>query len=353
MKYSTFLSVLPLLTIITISCEKEKNPVDNSSGYSKGIFVINEGSYNSNNGSVSYVGSENSIIINNIFEAANSRPLGDIVQSLCIVNDSLGFIVVNNSAKLEVVRLSTFEAVTEPFAITYPRYFLQSGDEKGYLTSGSFQGSVLVFDLLSYEITDSISVGFGPETMLLLDNRVFVANSGGWGLDSTISVISTASDAVSNILYTAKCPVDMVFDDQKFLWVYCRGYTNYADVETEAYIQKINPDNGAILVQEQVGRALDYAAVPARCASSPDGSVIYFTRPDGIYSIDAETPVFGDEPLISGSFYGLEVNPEDGNIYVFESSFTGNGTMKVYDQSGTLISTGDVGIGPNGAVFNL
>ena len=58
--------------------------------------------------------------------------------------------------------------------------------------------------------------------------------------------------------------------------------------------------------------------------------------------------------MIPGSYYGLEVNPSDGNIYVFEAiSFTGNGMMKIFDENGNSVAEGAVGIAPNGAVFNL
>jgi DNA-binding beta-propeller fold protein YncE len=99
--------------------------------------------------------------------------------------------------------------------------------------------------------------------------------------------------------------------------------------------------------------ALDYSSTPAKCAASPDGSKIYYIRPDGIYQIDAGNPSIATEPLIPGNFYGLDVNPEDGNVYVFESSFTGNGSMKIFSPSGTKLSEAMVGIGPNGAVFHL
>jgi DNA-binding beta-propeller fold protein YncE len=57
--------------------------------------------------------------------------------------------------------------------------------------------------------------------------------------------------------------------------------------------------------------------------------------------------------LIPGGFYGIEVNPADGYIYVFEANFNGNGFLKIYDTSGNALAQGIVGIAPNGAAFNL
>jgi hypothetical protein len=64
--------------------------------------------------------------------------------------------------------------------------------------------------------------------------------------------------------------------------------------------------------------------------------------------------VLDDEPLIEGSFYGIEVNPADGNLFLFEvTSFTSSGKMKIFSETGVGIAEGDVGIAPNGAVFNM
>jgi hypothetical protein len=342
-----------VIAIVLISCENEQkiNPVDY--GYAKGVYIVNEGSYNANNGSISFLDTDSNKIINNLFEAANNRPVGDILQSFAVVNDSLGFAVVNNSAKIEIVRLSDFSVITDPITITYPRYFIQADPSKGYVSAGSFQGYLYIIDLNNFEMTDSIKVGGGPENMILYNNKVYVANSGGWGSDSTISVVSILNDEVTDTFHTADCPVDLVSDINDNLWVYCKGYTNYTDIETEAFIQEIDVETGNIIWQSKVGMALDYSFTPAKCAASPDRSKIYYIRPDGIYQIDAGNPSIAAEPIIPGNFYGLDVNPVDGNIYVFESSFSGNGNMKIFNPSGTKLSEAMVGIGPNGAVFNM
>jgi hypothetical protein len=351
MKYFNLLPVA--LLAMLYGCEKNDEPSNTEGAYSKGVYIVNEGSFNSNNGSISFYDPDSNFIINNIFELVNDRPLGDVVQSFSVVGDSLGFIVVNNSSKVEIVRLSTFETKSDPIPVVYPRYFLQVNSNKGYLSAGSLQGYLFVIDFDSFSIIDSISVGFGPETMILEDDLLYVANSGGWGNDSTISVINSITDEVEDIIMVEQVPVDMAIDAGGNLWVYCKGYTNYAEIETESYLQKVNPRTKEILWQSKVGMALDYASVPAKCAVSKDGRIIYYLRPDGVYSVPVSLPALSEEPLIEGNFYGLEINPDDGNIYVFESSFSGNGSMKIYSSNGVLLSEGVVGIGPNGAVFNL
>jgi hypothetical protein len=351
-----FKSILPSLVMaVTITgCELNDNPPI-AADYSRGVYVVNEGSFTQSNGSISYLDPFTGVIINGIFEAANNnRPVGDVVQSFAIARDTVGYIVVNNSSKVEVVALKTFKTLTNPITVFYPRYFMQVSDDKGYLSAGSMKGYLYIIDLNSNIKADSIEVGYGPENMVVLNNKVYVINSGGWGLDSTISIVSIASDEVVDTINIGQVPADITLDANNNLWVYCKGYTDYVSIETDALLQKIDPATNSIVWQAKVGKALDYMASPAKCARSKDGSIIYYLRPNGVYAINAVNPLLQAEPLIPGGYYGLEVNPSDGNIYVFESSnFMGNGKLKIFDEDGLPVAEGIVGIGPNGAAFNL
>jgi YVTN family beta-propeller protein len=328
--------------------------------YSTGVYIVNEGTFMASNGSISYFDPNAGQITNGVFEAANLRPAGDVVQSFAIVGDTTGYIVVNGSGKVEIVRLRDFKTTSAPIPVFYPRYFMQVSSNKGYLTAGSMQGLVYVVNLTTRTLADSVEVGYGPETMVRLEDKVFVANSGGWGADSTVSVLDVNTDQVSSVISVGKIPNDMALDKDNNLWVYCKGYATYSPdppydlvSETDALIQKVDPSTGNILWQHSVGKAGDYTAVPPKLAVSKDGSHIYYIRPDGVYDISTQNPVVPSTALIEGSYYGIEVNPTDGHIFLFEGSFTGNGTMKVYDTFGLSIGQGTVGIAPNGAVFNM
>lgn len=335
------------------------DPAPEPGNFARGIYIVNEGAFQYNNGSISFYDPVEGLIINDIFEAVNNRPLGDVVQSMALIGDTTGIILVNGSAKLEVVDLRTFATITEPIPMVYPRYFKQVTAESGFLTGGSLQGYVYRIDLNTFAMVDSIRVGYGPESLVQLNGMVYVANSGGWGTDSTIHIINVNMNRLVDTFYVGKAPVDMVFDGSDYLWVYCKGQAIYnwdppynLIAETDALLQKIDVSTGSILYQAKVGKAGDYTATPPRIAASPDGEVIYYLRPDGVYRLYADNPAIPATPFITGSYYGLDANPEDGQLYVFESSFTGNGVMKIYDADGTPLAEGTVGIAPNGAVFH-
>ncbi|NJK87814.1 MAG: YncE family protein, partial [Bacteroidales bacterium] len=89
--------------------------------------------HSTNNGSVSFYDPETGEVTNNIFLSANGTPLGDVVQSMTIF-DTLGFIVVNGSGKLEVVGMKSFKTVSQALYFSYPRYFLPLNNGTGYLS---------------------------------------------------------------------------------------------------------------------------------------------------------------------------------------------------------------------------
>jgi YVTN family beta-propeller protein len=351
--------VLPMaIFTVFLSCEKSDTKSE-PEGYSQGVYIVNEGSFRSSNGSISYYDPSRNLIVNGIFEAANNRPLGDVVQSISVADDTAGYIAVNGSGKVEIVRLTDFKTIAPPIPVFYPRYFMQVSESKGYLTAGSMQGWIYIINLVQQDVTDSLQVGYGPETMVKLNDQVYVANSGGWGLDSTISVVNSVTDQVTKQIRVGKVPLDLALDADNDLWVYCKGSAQYSwdppynlISETDALLQKVDRETGNIIWQQAVGKAGDYTATPPKMAISSHGDRIFYLRPDGVYTLLTHDPVISAAPLIRGSYYGIEVNPEDDNIYLFESSFTGNGSLKIFNQRGNEFSQGTVGIAPNGAAFN-
>ncbi|MFK8102236.1 MAG: DUF5074 domain-containing protein, partial [Saprospiraceae bacterium] len=69
-----------------MACQKEDNtpnaPLNIESA--KGVFISNEGGFNAGNASVSYYDFATKNIRNKIFQDANARSLGDVLQSMAI-----------------------------------------------------------------------------------------------------------------------------------------------------------------------------------------------------------------------------------------------------------------------------
>ncbi len=113
---------LSFFMIILAGCNKSNN--DNPSGnWSNSVFIVNEGPFQTGSGSISAFNRESLEVTNNLFETANGRPLGNIVQSMSVYKDR-GFIVVNNANKIEVVNLKDFKSDTTIENLALPRYFI-------------------------------------------------------------------------------------------------------------------------------------------------------------------------------------------------------------------------------------
>ncbi|MFO7616798.1 MAG: hypothetical protein R6V75_06070 [Bacteroidales bacterium] len=351
-----FLIPTLLLLIGLAGCEIEPLVPPSDEGYRHGIFVINEGAMGNSNGSVSHFNPDSSRVTNYLFDQANGRPLGDVVQSLTIVGRR-GFIVVNNSQKVEVVDMAGFESVGSIEGLDYPRFLFALDSTKGYLSDGNFEGRVHVVDLLGLQIVSSIPCGKGPERMVLHGHHLLVVNSGGFDNDSTITVIDTRTDQVAATWATGYNPVDMVMDQHDRLWVLCKGKTRWnpdwtLGIETSSEIKIHDPASGTILETIVIGQIGDYYW-PSQMARNPAGNRIYLIEAEGILEIDLDVATHQPSLLISGSYYGFGVHPNDGQIITLICpSFTTSGSMVRHTPAGDVVDSFEVGIGPNRVVFN-
>jgi YVTN family beta-propeller protein len=338
------------------ACTKTNPETDNGIGFMHGAYITNEGAFGNSNGSVSYFDTDSTIMINHIFENVNGRPLGDVVQSVAIAGEK-GFIVVNNSQKMEVVDLETFESIGSIDSLEYPRFFLAVNDQKGYLTDGNFIGCVYVIDLKTLKITDTIPCGSGPEKMIAYNNSVLVANCGGWGNDSTITVIDSRTDQVSATWRVGLNPVDMVLDKANQLWILGKGKVVWnmdwtIGEETSSTLTMVDPGSGLVKKTIAIGLVGDFFW-PQRLGINRSRDRIYFLESGGIYGLSIHSSSFESKPVVPGSLYGFGIDPVSDVLYtLFAPSFTTSGWMIRYTTSGSKIDSLEVGIGPSQIVFN-
>jgi YVTN family beta-propeller protein len=269
------------------------------------------------------------------------------------IANNKGFIIINGSNLVKIVNLNNFKQVAE-LTVNYPRYFLQVDSNKAYITNGSFAGYIQIVNLSNSTITDSIPVGNGPENLLKTDKYVYVANSGGWINDSTVSVIDVNTDKEIAKIVVGENPCDLVIDAESNIWVICKGYydTNY--LRGESKIVKINHSTNQVEKSFKVGVAHDNFESKL-LAISDDLKTIYYQEIGGVYSLPVNASQLSAEPVIRTqiALYGLEVNPHNGDIYCFDpGDFTSAGKVTIYDKNGTKKHEVVAGIGPNGAVFN-
>lgn len=326
---------------------------DNQNGvYSSGIFVVNEGSFGQSNGEISFIDRSTGNVVNGIYGLANnSLQLGDVVQSLTIVNDK-AYIVVNNSNKIEITDAGDFTNQGTISSLEMPR-FMVADNGKGYLTQWvnfGVNGKVSVIDLSTNTITGNITVGKAPEKMLVHSGKLFVANSN----DTSISVIDLSSGTLSATVSVSAWPSTIEAGSDGNIWVFSSGIPSWsAGGPTNAAITVINPTTYAIVKNIDLGQSTDGSA---QFTANASGSVFYYQINSNIYQVPVASTTAPASSFISSGAgaYGLKVDPQSGNVYVADAgAFTSNGWVRWYNGgTGTVIDSANVLLAPNGFVFN-
>jgi YVTN family beta-propeller protein len=348
------LGIAFILATGLISCEEEENNTDisdqDTTSQATIAYVVNEGQFQSNNGSVSKFFPDSGKVINTYFKQQNGRDLGDIFQDMSFYKDK-GFLVVNNSKKMEIVDRESFETLGVVENLSYPRQFLAIDDTKGYLTDGNSpngqDAQVLVIDIVNYNITDTIKVGPGPESMVRIEDKVFVTNAGGFSIGNTVSVIDVNTDNVIQTVETGKFPTDIVKDVDNNVWVYCKGAYNMDTYAYDASLVKINTSDYETETFD-VGSITSYGNY--LLAIDSEGRNLYFEGSDGVYSMSIDDTQIPGNPEISRNSYGIDINPVNGNIICLVSTQS-KGFMYRYDENHNLLDSLQVGYSPNAVVF--
>ncbi len=357
---SNFFRSLGVLVVLAVmifiqSCSDDPTPIKPGES---GFFIVNEGAWGNSNTSLSYYDRKTDEVVNDLIFNIE-HPLGDQSQSMTIF-EGRGYIVVQNSSKIEVIDVNSFTYVTSiTEELPSPRYFVGVSSTKAYVSDWGVDGvtgTVKVIDLTTNKVTKTISTGSGANQMLKVGSQVYVTNSGGYGNDNTVKVIDTNTDAIVKTITIGDKPNSIQLDKDGNIWVASSGATAYeedwvtVDEENSTFgsISKINSSN-----EETLRLTVDkIKGNPSNLTISPDGTTLYYTYDGGLYSLSTSATSLPATVFKNKSYYGLAVDPFNGNVIgCYAPNFSSSGSIDVYDASGTLIKTSTVGIGPNGCAF--
>lgn len=313
-----------LLSIVVITgCSKEDStdelpPDPGNPGYTGGVFVINEGPFQTGTGTITHISRIDGEVILKLYQQENGgNVLGNVVQSMNynpLISPN-AFICVNNANKIEVVDMKTFKRVQALPDITSPRYVEFGENNKIYVSC--WDNTVKIFTLDDTEYFGQVSTGEGPEKLMKVGNAIWVLNQGGFSVDSTITVISTETDQVVQTLEVYPKPTGIQFDQEGHVWVLCsgKGWNGFpAPDDSEGHLLCIDPDDYTILKDLPFP---DKERHPEKLVIDENGSYLFYNQEDGIYRHDIHAPEIDDEPFIHRGtmFYGLGLDIETGLLY--------------------------------------
>jgi hypothetical protein len=345
--FKTILSVGLLAGVMLTSCTEETSEIP--VGFSQGVLVVNEGAFGQSNGTISHIDRTNGEVTQDLFGLANGGVLtGDVVQSVAF-HDTLAFVVVNNSNKIEVVSRRTFISVATIEDLALPRYMVVY-EGKGYLTEWvafGQNGRISRINLDNYSVEASLTLGQLPDRVAVFGNSLWVANSSESGLGGLVQINPTTF-TIQNSYNAGDRPGGLMVIGDK-LWVLAGGNPSWTGNQTAARLSRYASDG-----TQEVSLTLPLEqGNPFRITGSASQGLFYAAE-GGIYKLALSNPEIPANPFIlQDDIYGMAIDPQSGNLYAaVASSFTANGQVRVFNPaSGAQIAAYTVGIGPNGFGF--
>jgi YVTN family beta-propeller protein len=341
-------SLLTLLlgAAVLAGCDPDKENGPSVPG-SPGVYVLSEGQFGKSDGTVSAYGIASKALLTDAFGAINKgAALGDVVQDMGIAG-SQGYICVNGSSKVEVVSVPDFRSVATIRRIPQPRYFAATSATRGYVTAwrgpytNYLPGKVMVLNLSTNTLIDSITVGRCPEQLTAANGLLYVPNS----YDNTISVIDPATNKVTSTVAVAPGPQTVVADQGGNLWALCSP--PYGSTGTPTLVRFAPASTTAQL-------SLPFASGdPAKLRTSPDKTQLYYNYNGAEYRMSTTATTLPTTPFIRRDFNGFAIDPRDNSIYgAVSTGYTTNGYFLHYPAGGgKAIDSVTVKVGPNGFVF--
>ena len=339
-----------------------------------GMYVLNEGNMGSNKASIDFLDlDENKPTVHylrNIYSERNPnvvKELGDVGNDIKIYGSKL-WIVVNVSNKVEVTTADSCKRITQ---INIPNCrYLAFKDGFAYVSSyvGPVKldqdaplGMVYKVDTVDFKKKDSVVVGYQPEALCIVDNKLYVANSGGYrapNYDNTLSEIDlTTFKEIRKIkvgLNLHHCQVDHYGQ----IWVTSRG--NYNDVPSRIY--------WLYKGHNQLYEVIDSIDTPVSGLSIVGDSLYYYgsawnsatatnTISYGLINVRThqtiETNLFSAPQIKDVTMpYGIMVNPTERDFYLMDAkNYVSSGSLLHFKPDGTFdwsVQTGDI---PGHATF--
>jgi len=361
-----FLLVAALGIVTMTSCDP-KTEVEEKPSFiiSTGLLVLNSGKMDANNSTLNYYDSTTQVNNADAFNIKNNRGLGDTGQDMIKYGGKI-YISVYGSGIIEVIDAKTAVS-TKTISVTniipgskcYPRYFAIANG-KVYVTvwdktlAIEGKGTVAMLDTTSLTITKTTTVGSYPEKCAIVNNKLYVANSGGLNKtkDSTMSIVDLTSFTEIKKIKVGLNPGSLLADNYGDVYVITNG--NYGSIKPLL----VKFDTNAEKITELPNIKATHMAIAG------DKAYMYYSDYDALWTVQnkqfsvydvkndpATTTNFISADLIKTNTSSIDIDPITNLVYISETDYTNNGTMHCYDQTGVEKYKFTTGLNPQKVIF--
>lgn len=351
------------MSLFIVSCRNEEVLVDiethvvTTPEYTEidGFYLLNEGNMGNNKSTLDYFDYKEGTYYKNIYAERNPtvvKELGDVGNDLLIYGEKT-YAVINCSHKVEVMNANDATRIAK-IDIPNCRYIV--GNE-GYVYVSSYvgpvqidptapKGAVFKVDTLSMQVVGSVEVGYQPEEMTIVGNRLYVVNSGGYmppNYDNTISVIDLDKFTLCDVIQLDKTANFHRLDHDRMgrLWLSSRG-NYFGDMNSNLYV--VDPKGKQII--KDMGIPVSDMWVDGNYAYIISAEWSYVTGKNTVSyaKIDMQSMEILDRNIIKDGSdanikipYGIAVNPITKDFYVTDAkSYVVSGTLYCYGSDGVM-----------------
>lgn len=369
-----FIIFLPLLLCVT-SCREDElvvpteyDIIPQSPAHDtkiRGMYLVNEGNMGSNKCTLDYLDYFTGLYARNFYAERNPnviKELGDVGNDIGIYGTKL-YVVVNCSHKVEVLDAASGVRLGQ-VDIPNCRY-VRFHRGKAYVSSyvgpvlidpDAPKGAVYEVDTLSLQVTRKCSVGYQPEEMEVVDDYMYVANSGGYRVpfyDNTVSVIQMIDFKQVQQIPVAINLHRLKKDRLNQLWVTSRG--DYETRPSRLFVMSKRRGYNQMVVSD---------TIPVACSNMAiHGDSLYYYATEWNNYTASNTITYGiidirTHERVSDCFitdgterditipYGIAVHPETGDIFVTDAkNYVSSGTLYCFSREGKKkwsVRTGDI-----------
>lgn len=353
MRITNFFTLL-IATAFLFSCSNDDSSNDQPLGdYDNGVLILNEGNFGVDNSTISYLSNDMETFQADAYGTVNNEAIGNTGQSIGFYQN-LAFIVLNGSNKIVIANRYSLEKITTiTTGLSNPRY-IAFANGKAYVTNWGNAGVttddyVAVINLLDYSIETNISVVEGPEKIIEENNKLYVADQGGYGFGNAISVIDATTNAVTTTISVGDVPNSLEVENG-YLYVLCSGKPSWSGTETSGELNKIK-------LSDNTTTTMSFTTSEHPSNLRIEDNVLYFTKNASVYKMAINATTLPANSFIDVSaqgvygIYGFEV--ENNKIFIADAKdYSSNGAVYIYNVAGTFINEFEVKVIPSGFYFN-
>lgn len=338
----------PLLT----GCNKADEPEPEPTVPSEYLYVLNCGSMGSKNAGLTLYDIKEGTIIKDVFEAQNGRRLGETGQDIIIYGSKM-YISMTDEMTVEVTDLDA-KSIKQIPTEGKPRYFAADAG-KVYVTY--WNGLVARIDTTLLVVEATTQVGRNPEQLVVANERLYVANSGGLDFnteayyDKTVSVVDIASFTETKKIEVEINPFDVVSDGYGNIYVVSVG--NYMDIPNS--LQIINTTTELVTLVTDVNATFITAAGSILYAISAqydsDWNAIFTYSAYDMLGNSLLTNNFIGSTKIDNTPIRISSDMESGDVYITTSDYLNDGDVYIFNKSNQFVRKFEAGLNPMKVVY--